>query len=346
MLRRARWAVIAGLVWAMPALSVHAADADLSAYRQGLALSLQKSSSPRDWALGAELLDTQADKARGARQRDQILQKAALAAPDDRLVQVLWANSAALCPSGQRCPDHSAALQHLDPDNSALRLAAIDQAWKRGDVRGTDAAIRQMAGADRYNEHFSEAIAAWRDVFSRYPPPNLQSQSRFGADASSPAGNEIDLAFDEAVATAEPPTASLVEACARTKQLKAIASRFAACAKIARVMMGHSQTMSGRMAGVAVLRVSHAGDKADINTVRAVTWEYEQYLRIEPSVLGNAVAKQNHVSLVQTAGSEMQIIQYELSTEGIVLTPPDGWKETIDGKPVEPLDDVPTPTFR
>jgi len=64
-------------------------EADLKAYRHNLALKLQKSPSPRDWALGSQLLDTRTANDATLRQRALILQKAARSAPQDRLVQTL-----------------------------------------------------------------------------------------------------------------------------------------------------------------------------------------------------------------------------------------------------------------
>ncbi|HEV2606700.1 MAG TPA: hypothetical protein VGT79_01840, partial [Xanthomonadaceae bacterium] len=75
--------------------------------------------------------------------------------------------------------------------------------------------------------------------------------------------------------------------------------------------------------------------------VRAVTWQYDQYLKIESATDSNAVAKQNYLNLIQTTDSEMQALQYELRISGIPLTPPKGWKQTVDGKRVEPLDELP-----
>ena len=57
------------------------------------AVELQKSAFPRDWALGAQLLETRPASGAAQHERALILQKAAAAAPKDRLVQSLWANA-------------------------------------------------------------------------------------------------------------------------------------------------------------------------------------------------------------------------------------------------------------
>jgi len=322
------------------AVATGASGDDLQAYRHNLAETLQKSSSPRDWALGSQLLSTHPDNDAALRERGLILQKAAWAAPQDRLVQTLWANASLQdqrCRAMQRCADRRAALARLEPDNGAAWVSTI----RKGDPRSTETALRRIAGAERYNEHLGRAIAAWRDVFRRYPPPLPVVHPLDGADASTAIGDQLDLIFDEAATTAIPPTASLFDACRKTSHPSTSAKRFETCGKIARLMMGRSQTLIGRLSGVALLRASHAGTKADIDMVRAVTWQYEQYLKIDSATSSNAVAKQNYLNLIQTTDSEMQAIQYQLRISGIPLTPPNDWKQTVDGKKIEPLDELP-----
>jgi hypothetical protein len=97
--------------------------------------------------------------------------------------------------------------------------------------------------------------------------------------------------------------------------------------------------MAGRMLGVALLRASHVGTPYDVDMIRTVTWQYEQYLPIATSLAADRTAKQNHLTLVQSIDSEIKVIQYELQSAGIPLKPPHGWRQTLDGRPVEPLDD-------
>ena len=89
------------------------------------------------------------------------------------------------------------------------------------------------------------------------------------------------------------------------------------------------------------LRESHAGDPRDIGMVRTITWQYEQYIPIGAALGSSASAeKWNHLFMVQRTDSEIKVIQLELKLAGIALTPPDDWKQTVNGKQVEPLDDV------
>ena len=329
-----------GMACASQVAAADGSDSGLQAYRSNLALKLQKSSSPRDWALGSQLLETRPVSGAALRERGVFLFRAAKAAPKDRLVQTLWANLPLRerhCRATQRCTNHATALVRLDPGNGAAWVATIDRAWKQGDSRGTEAALTRMARADRYNEHLGEAIAAWRDVLRRYPPPLPQVLPRYGADMSAQIADALDLIFDEAVETVVPPTPSLFDACRRAKYPNAGARHFEACGKIARLMMGRSQTLIGRGFGVAILRASHVGKQADIPMVRAVTWQLEQYRPIVAALGSNAIAKQNHLNLIESTDSEMQVIQYELKSGGVSLSPPDGWKQTLNGKQIEPL---------
>jgi hypothetical protein len=58
LLQGALLVIISGVTCAQQARAADASAADLQAYRQNLALSLQESSSPRDWALASQLLET------------------------------------------------------------------------------------------------------------------------------------------------------------------------------------------------------------------------------------------------------------------------------------------------
>ncbi|HEY2344854.1 MAG TPA: hypothetical protein VGH80_03100 [Xanthomonadaceae bacterium] len=328
---------LAGVVGCASALAADKPAQDPLDYRHDLARQLQKSDSPRDWALSAQLLDTRPASGANLRERLAILQKAAHAAPDDRMVQGLWADVAldGHCKAKMACGNPS-ALSRLEPDNGIAWLPAVDRAWRAGNPRVTDAAIARLAQSSRYNEHIGEAIAAWRDVLQRFPPPKPD-----GANVTAEGGHVLELAFDEAVETAIPSAASLVDACSRAKHPNAGAKRFQDCGRIARVMMGRSQTLVGRSFGVAVLRASHTGTPADVERVRTVTWQAEQAGKFAAAIAADPVARQNYMNLIQSNDSEMPAIHYDLTIFGMALTPPPDWKQTVNGKPVEPLDDVP-----
>ncbi len=306
-------------------------------YRHDLAHKLQQGDSPRDWALGAQLLETQPPSGAALRERVAILRKASQAAPRDRMVQALWAGIAldGSCKARMGCGDAS-ALARIEPDNGASWLPVVDEAVHGGRAAAINAAIEHMAGSSRYNEHFGEAITAWRDVFQRFPPP-----PRSPAEALGDGGYVLDIAFSEAAATADPaPGSPLIDACSRARHPDAGARRFESCAHIGRIMMGRSQTLLGRVYGVAILRASHAGTAADVKRVRTVMWQNEQIGAISDTLGNDPVAKQNYMNLIQSNDSEIAALQYELALFGVAPMPPPGWKQTRDGKQVEPLDDL------
>lgn len=339
-MRHALYAVFAGAIACAPAFAADTPPADPLGYRQDLATRLQKGDSPRDWALGAQLLETRPASGANLRQRLAILQKAARAAPGDRMVQALWADIAlgGHCPARLAC-GNPAALTRLDPDNGVAWIPVVDRAWHMGNPRVTNEAIARLARSSRYNEHLGEAIAAWRDVLDRLPPSKAES-----SDPTIEGGRLLELAYDEAVVTAIPPAASLVDACSKDKHPNVGNKRFQDCARIGRTMMGRSQTLAGRLVGVAVLRASHAGSPADVARVRTVTWQAEQAGKLASALAADPVARQNYMNLVQSNDSEMPAVHYNLTIFGMALTPPDDWKQTLAGKPVEPLDDVTDPT--
>jgi len=311
--------------------------AALQAYREGLSAALEHSDQPRDWALASLLLDAPvADRARNQK-RSALLDKAVRAAPADRIVLAIWANTpfaAGNCVRRAGCLDGARVLARLEPENGAAWLPVVQHAARRNDARAVDAAIHQLAQASRYNEHIGQALAAWRDVFRRYPGP----KGELTAAGSSASEDTLDLSAYEAEATAMPPAAPLIDACSRRLHPSASPIRFRDCGTAARLMMGRSQTLDGRLAGVAVLRASHEGTGADIERVRTVTWQAEQYARLKPE-WSNAALKQNHQAMIESTDSEMQVIDYELTIGGRALTPPPNWKQTMAGRPIGPLEE-------
>ncbi|MBS0211894.1 MAG: hypothetical protein JSR26_01765 [Proteobacteria bacterium] len=313
--------------------------ADSLDYRHDLAFALQKSDAPRDWALGSQLLETRPPSGAFLTKRLAFLRRAALAAPDDRLVQSLMANIAVdgSCKPRMRCGD-PAALARLEPGNGMAWLPVAVAAARAGNARATDAALARMVASGRYNEHLGEAIAAWSALFERHPPAALG-----GRKDASDAAHLLELIHSEAMATALPPAQALVGACSKTRHPHAGTRRFDDCGRVGRQLMNRAQTLAGRMLGVALLRASRAGGKDDIERIRTVAWQGEQMAKIEAALDHDAVARLNYLNMIQSSASPMMVVQYELTINGVAATPPADWKQTVDGHPVEPLEDGDTP---
>lgn len=317
---------------ATPALADPAGPTD---YRRDLARLLETSPAPRDRALAAQLLETQPPSGAHLPQRMALLRKAAAAAPGDRLVQALWATTSASVHCGRRttCGDRN-ALARLDPSNGAAWVIVVTGAWRAGNTRVADAAIARLAGSDRYNEHYGEAIGAWREVFAHHPP-----QQGAVANAATDAKYALDLARDEAAATAVPDTTALLDACSRTRAAKAGAAHFRTCGRVGRLLMDRAQTLAGRAAGVAVLRAAGEGSKDDDERIRTVLWQSEQMVKVEAALAADPVGLQNYLNMVQANDSEMAAIRYELRIFGIPITPPAQWRPAPTAQPTAPQSD-------
>ncbi len=339
--RRFALAVSMALLCTARATAQDTGALDLQTWRLALARSLQDGPSPRDWALGSQLLETRPATGSALPERAAILQRAARAAPGDLLVQALWSNLPAPdppCPARTACIAHAAAWADADPQNGAAWLAVVGQAWQDGEARVADTALARMAATDRYNEHLGVAVAAWQDLLRRHPSPLPKHVPRAGSPEGAAPADEDDLVLEEALATATMPLAALFHACAPGDP-DAGAARASDCAQVARLLMRHAQTLAGRTAGVALLRRLHAGTPADVAMVRTVTWQDERYRALAPAIGGSGVARRNHLRLLQATDSEIEVVQYELRIAGVPLTPPEDWRQTVNGRPVEPLED-------
>ena len=133
-----------------------------------LMLSLNKSKSPRDWALLGEILGH--DKNGPVHAGGAMLRKAAAAAPMDRVVQQLWANASldgSGCDSQHPCPDRATAWARLEPDNDVAWFPVVAAASLAKGIPAIDAAIEQFAHASRYDDSIGDLLRAWKDVFQR-----------------------------------------------------------------------------------------------------------------------------------------------------------------------------------
>lgn len=300
--------------------------------------SLRESTSPRDWALAARLykpsgLVLQAD---AELKKGMMLRRAAEAAPNDRFVQWAWANAtptASGCDAQHPCPDRSAALAIIEPDNGAAWFPVLHEAWATNDARGTDVALARMAGATRFDDLFVESVAAWSDVYRRYP---------VNPDVDNPTTVFVMAA---AVASAMAlPSLAAMRLCYRDKLANAPASRRQVCGRIGRLMMQDGTTMFARQAGRSFLHNSATMTQADVKTARAMDWLSHQHARL--SIESSADRLRAYGVDMQTTGSEIRAAELQLQREGITLHPPSGWKSSYEkyheSTPARPAD-APTP---
>lgn len=113
-------------------------------------LWLEKSTSPRDWALASQLLVGMDGEDKSARHRAAaLLQKAADAARYDRLILWLWSLQPAEdqdCKKPGECGKRAFALKLLEPGNGAALAWDVTDAWERKNVAATRSAQENGTG--------------------------------------------------------------------------------------------------------------------------------------------------------------------------------------------------------
>ncbi len=284
--------------------------------------SLRGSTSPRDWALAAQLYKppTLALQADADLKKGELLRRAAEAAPNDRFVQWAWANAtpaASGCDAQHPCPNRSAALAIIEPDNGAAWFPVLHEAWSNNDTRGTDEALARMAGATRFDDLFVDGVAAWSDVYQRYP---------VNPDAANPTTvSVIAGAIASAMAL---PQLTAMRACYRDKQDGAPASRLEVCGRIGRLMLHDGTTVLARSAGRAFLRSSGTMTQADVDAGRAIDWLAHQQASL--SIETSPDRLRAYAADMQATGSEIKAAELQLQREGLTLLPPPGWKSSYE----------------
>ncbi len=329
-----------------------AAQAAYLDYMRSLVKSLRNSNSARDRALATQMGFVVDDSDRGesspadSADAGAKLRAAAEAAPDDGLVQWLWANAAVEnsgCNTRSPCPLRAEAALRSQPGNGAMWIPKLAIAWKANDIPAAESALAQMALATRFDDQIGTALKAWMDVYQRYPMPS-----------SAVAKDSLEAKLDDrernfggamgfAVATGMPAYQSLVQACSREKHPDASPSRFRDCAQVGRLMLMHSTSLISRLIGRAVLRVSGQATAADIATARIVDWQYEHWQSL---VATRAADDASDIKKLAgdwlDTGDEAQVMQRQLGRAGIPLTPPADWQpHGRDGKPMSPLGEAP-----
>jgi hypothetical protein len=310
-------------------------------HRRGILAMLDHSPAPRDWALRAQLTpmylavnEHRAPTADENLANGALLRQAAEAAPDDRLVQWLWANAAPAasgCNEQRPCPERSAALARIEPDNGAAWLPVVAEAVAGGDARAVDAALARMASTTRYDELFAEGTIAWTEVHRRHPlPAALASQyaASAGMSGADPSDPELLHYVQGAALSAATAIGSFgaLRACDVQKHPDASAGRFEHCEAIGRRMFSTASTLIGRQMGRAVLRMSGADSPGVEEQKRALEWLFFQSSRLLQQDGGPLGVTLPYVVDLEETRSEIQAMERVLQRGGVPATPPPGWK--------------------
>lgn len=324
--------------------------ADQVAYQsamRNLLAALRASASARDRALAAQLVmvvpgsDGSDPAAAEQAASGALLRAAAQAAPDDALVQSLWANAdprLSGCDAQNPCPQRADALAKLQPDNVVAWVPVLNAAFARKDAAGVDAALAQMAQAHAYDDFLGQTTKAWVDVYTRHPLPVPTSDREAGK--FSPRASAFVAAMGMAAATAIPPFDGVVKSCHRQLNPDASATRFRDCAQVGRTMLAQADSLLGHMLGRGLLRVSGQATAADVEMARNAQWQQENWQRLAGRQIDPASVDAAAADWTQ-AGNEISVMQMQFRRAGIPWTPPAGWvAHNSRGEPVPPLGDV------
>lgn len=308
-------------------------------YQHAMEASLRASASARDWALSTQVVHAgeregaaAEDDARGA-----LLRRAAESAPNDRLVQWIWAIAPAEtsgCTAARPCRDRGSALARLEPDNGAAWVPAVADAVRFNNAQASDDALARMAAATRYDEVFHDAMGAWLDVFRRFPLPAELLQMPDGKVGDPTLAAQVDALAQRASALA--PYDELVHACQRDARQPAATARLANCAKAGRLMIHQSTTIVAGMVGEAVLHASAAATSEDDDKARTAAWQLEQHAQLAPKGDNDAAQMRTQMDLLVGSDSEVAALHAELQRAHVPLTPPIGWQPKRQDGPVGP----------
>jgi hypothetical protein len=273
------------------------------------------------------------------------LRAIAQAAPDDYLVQLVWAgadpgNSG--CDAGHPCPERARAAARVDPDNAAAWLPVLAESRASHDAKAVEATLARMAASSRFEEPMGDELKDWLDAYDRHPPPaTLEFHDLKGHPIDDVAKLQV---FVEGMAIAAvhvlQPYQHVVQLCDRKTELQAPPQRFVACAAIGRLMLA-SNTQVSRMVGRAVLRKSGLATADDAARGRIVAWQFDHMMAGLPGVSDDDPMGFGQVRVEmddwQSEGNEIAVLERQLRRAKIPLEPPADWQPTRGGKPQGPL---------
>ncbi len=304
-----------------------------AALLQQLVALLEPSTSPRDQALRAKLMQLpSADPGQAAQAAlgGVILRRAAAAGATDRLVQWLWATASdadAGCTTASACPERDGSLARIEPDNAAAWLPIFDRAWADDDSAGTDTALARMAEAIRFDDFFVEVSGAWVGVMGRFPEISaaqyVQGSASMRVDDAEVASIITGIAIGAGTGML-PSLLSLAHACDRGKEPLAGSLRFERCTKIGRTMAHQGTSLSAQMIGLALVRRTGQWSVQDAAMERELRWRQHNGIPAIPSEK-DAAGLKRYFSDLQATGNESLAINRAMARKGIALTPPAGW---------------------
>ena len=326
--------------------TVSAVETEANLHMTRMVASLRASSSPRDQALATLLytLQTYSDPREKA-WRGPVLRRAAADAPNDRLVQWLWAVATpgmSGCDAAHPCPERPMALARLEPDNVTAWTPAGQEAWKQHDDAALDLLIENMAGATYNDELFVDAAVALNEVYKRYPIPATLMAARAATQTSEyglaaemdpeSAGMISAIAIAAAIAL---PSMGVMQACDKAKNPRAASTRFESCARVGRTTLTKGRTYWSISMGTLVLKRSGNINADDIALIRKLRWRSQQAITLSKDFQSNVAGFREYFADLESTRSELRAQDLQLHRAGISMTPPEGWmpKDLAELKP-------------
>jgi hypothetical protein len=323
----------------MPDPRQQAAENAWKQYQQSLFDTLSHSPEARDWAmatlLGHATATTATPRPTGPA-RDELLRRAARAAPDDVLVQLVMARQS----DPIAAPDAAAAaaaarkLQTLEPDNAEVWLDDVRTAALAKDQHAIDKALSRVAACRRFDSHYANFLRVMSDIYRRNPVADEYWSLASNEDKDFPReAAPFVFAMSAAAVAGLPSYQYLVNVCRVDPASAKNAVRSDACAAIGRTMIEHGDTLITNRMGHALLRVSRTFTDADLAAVRNFDWIYSKAARLMTDDRSTESIFAYQADWIDS-NSETQAMRRRLVRNGIPTTPPDDW--TDDSSPFSP----------
>jgi hypothetical protein len=282
-------------------------DEDAAAFEQSqqFARSLLSSPSPRDRAFGA-LLGVE-DGSDGSSANARALREAAQAAPDDVLVQALWAmrsSKADSCDASSPCPDRRFAQARVEPDNGLAWIQGLNDLDPVEDAKEYDALLGKVVAAGHLDDHYADFVAAWTEISER----------------TRPRGEALvaGVAYSAAMTW---QWFGITRACKAERYPQLPASHFELCADFGRKLMQSDSALITRTIAFAVIKASGLATAQDLEAKRVMDWKQHALVRSAAS----PAEDRRFIEDVLSTRSEERALELMLARQGVPQLPPADW---------------------
>lgn len=310
------------------------------AYHQRLARDLAADDTPRSLALAALLLtDAVSEADVDARSRDDApnpearrwREEARRRASDDPVVVLLTLGGEANASGGD-----DAAIAYwraVDPNNLAPWMYGLSgEIAPRASAAGAESPLRAdffeaARAADRFDLYFDDIAREVVLGVRRHSPKVSTRAALLMPDAPTLDAYAYDLATALWASAGMPRFMPLVQAC-KGEALRAAPTRAADCRTVATAMRARSDTLIGRLFGIAVARRAAVDDAERLRIAterRREDWRLTQSREAAKRDPAGASAALIARLLESADASEMALMDAAIARAGLSLEPPPDW---------------------